>query len=83
MYEVGVGNFLMNLIIVITFILSFLVLMILIWWRIFKKAGYEPALSLLMIVPIVNIVMLFVIAFGKWPIYEKLTSSMNQDKTVK
>lgn len=39
--------------------------------RIFSRAGYPWALGLLMMVPIVNIVMLFVLAFGNWPIFRK------------
>ena len=45
---------------------------IIIYWRIFAKAGYSGALGLLMFVPIANIVMLCVLAFGEWPIYKEL-----------
>jgi len=37
-------------------------------WMIFKKAGFAPALSLLMLVPLVNIVMLYVLAFSTWKV---------------
>jgi hypothetical protein len=37
------------------------------YWQIFKKAGFSPALSLLMLVPFVGIVVLFVVAFSDWP----------------
>lgn len=37
------------------------------FWFIFGKAGYTPWLSLLMIVPVVNVVMLYVLAFAEWP----------------
>lgn len=36
------------------------------FWQIFKKAGMTPALSLLMILPFVNLVMLYVLAFSRW-----------------
>jgi hypothetical protein len=36
------------------------------FWQIFKKAGFAPALSLLMCVPILCIVVLWVIAFVRW-----------------
>lgn len=36
------------------------------FWQIFKKAGMTPALSLLMILPLVNLVMLYVLAFSRW-----------------
>ena len=45
---------------------------VIIYWRIFAKAGYSGALGLLMFVPIVNIVMLCILAFGEWPIYREL-----------
>ena len=36
-------------------------------WRIVRKAGFHGALSLLGLIPIVNIVLLWVFAFVKWP----------------
>jgi hypothetical protein len=42
---------------------------IVIWpfWKIFSKAGFNGALSLLMLIPLVNIVMIFYLAFSQWP----------------
>ena len=37
------------------------------FWKITSKAGYSGWLSLLMIVPIVNLIYLYFIAFAKWP----------------
>ena len=37
------------------------------FWMIFSKAGFSGALSLLMLVPLVNIVMIFFLAFAEWP----------------
>lgn len=37
------------------------------WWKIFVKAGYQGALSLLMLVPGANLVMFFIFAFQEWP----------------
>ena len=45
---------------------------VIVYWRIFAKAGYSGALGLLMFVPIANIVMLCVLAFAEWPIYKEL-----------
>src|SRR5258708_1819176 len=45
---------------------------VIIYWRIFAKAGYSGALGLLMLVPIANIVMLCILAFCEWPIYTEL-----------
>lgn len=36
-------------------------------WRIVAKAGYHGAWSLLIFVPLVNIIMLYVFAFNQWP----------------
>jgi hypothetical protein len=36
------------------------------FWRIFQKAGFPGALSLLMLVPFVNLAMLFVLAYLPW-----------------
>ena len=43
------------------------VIVILPFWRIFQKAGYSGFLSLLMLVPVVNLVMLYFLAFSDWP----------------
>jgi heme/copper-type cytochrome/quinol oxidase subunit 2 len=55
-------------------VLLSIVLSVVIYWRIFSKAGYNGALSLLMFVPIANIIMLCVLAFGEWPIYQELNA---------
>jgi len=44
----------------------------LIFCKIFSKAGYCWALGLLMLVPIANIIMPFVLAFGDWPIQKEM-----------
>ncbi len=37
-------------------------------WHILKKAGYNAAFSLFALIPFVNIILLWVFAFSKWPI---------------
>ena len=61
-------------IILISIIVSLvsIIFAVIVYWRIFAKAGYSGALSLLMFVPIANIVMLCVLAFAEWPIYKEL-----------
>ncbi|MBN1419610.1 MAG: hypothetical protein JXP34_12605 [Planctomycetes bacterium] len=54
------------------FILGMLALTVVIWWKIFSKTGHPGALGLLMLVPIANLVMLLVLAFGEWPIHREL-----------
>ncbi len=41
------------------------------FWFIFRKAGFPPALSLLMAIPFVEIVMKYYLAFAKWPSLKK------------
>ena len=45
---------------------------ILIFCKIFSKAGYCWALGLLILVPFANIVLLFVLAFSDWPVQKEL-----------
>jgi len=42
------------------------------YWFIFRKAGYHPALSLLMIIPFVKLFMKFFLAFADWPSLKKV-----------
>jgi len=49
-----------------------LLLTVILWWKIFAKAGWSGAMGLLMLVPLVNIIMFFVLAFAKWPIQREL-----------
>jgi ABC-type maltose transport system permease subunit len=55
------------LIIFLIFVVVAIVLMLIPYWKIFGKAGFSPALSLLMLVPVVNIAMLYYLAFAEWP----------------
>lgn len=53
-------------------------LMMLLWaaivvvpfWRICMKAGYPGALGLLIVVPLVNLVFLYYLAFATWPAHK-------------
>jgi hypothetical protein len=36
------------------------------YWKIFGKAGFSPALSLLIIVPLANLIVLYYVAFADW-----------------
>ena len=40
------------------------------FWKICSKAGFSGALSLLMLVPIANVVLPFYLAFAPWPSLE-------------
>jgi hypothetical protein len=44
---------------------------IFLWWRIFSKAGYSGAFSLLILAPFGTIIMLCILAFSSWPTEKK------------
>lgn len=58
--------------------LGFFVLLMVPYFRIVSKAGYSGWLSLLMLVPLVNIVMLFVFAFSDWPLEQRARGGQAQ-----
>ncbi|MCX5671441.1 MAG: hypothetical protein NTU94_09010 [Planctomycetota bacterium] len=68
MAAMGVGMLLFFLFIMAVSV----VLTIVIWWKIFSKAGWSGALGLLMLVPFVNLIMCFYVAFATWPIQREL-----------
>lgn len=49
------------------FLLVFSVAVIVPFWRIFPRAGWPAALALLMPVAPVNLILLWVLAFKRWP----------------
>jgi hypothetical protein len=48
-------------------ILIVLLLLVLPIWRILKRLGLSPWLSLLYLVPLVNLICLWVLAYTRWP----------------
>ena len=42
-------------------------LVIIPFWKIFKKAGMYPELSILMFVHVANVIALYYLAFAPWP----------------
>jgi ATP-dependent Zn protease len=36
------------------------------FWKIFKKAGFPPILSVLILVPVVNLITIYVVGFSPW-----------------
>jgi hypothetical protein len=40
------------------------------FWRICARLGYSPWLSLLILVPIANVVLLYFLAFANWPMHK-------------
>lgn len=48
--------------------LAVIPLMIIPFWKIYSKAGFSGWLSLLMVIPFVNLVVLYYVAFSNWNI---------------
>lgn len=53
--------------ILVAVVVAAALLTVLPFWFIFRKAGFHPALSLLMVIPFVDIVLKFYLAFADWP----------------
>jgi hypothetical protein len=51
------------------------IIIILPLWKVFSKAGYPGALSLGMILPVVNIILLYFLGFSDWPVLKELKAS--------
>ena len=47
-------------------------LSVVVHWKIAAKAGYNPALSLLMLVPGANLIVQCIFAFSEWPVEREL-----------
>ena len=58
----------MHLIVLFLLFSIFFPLKVIPYWQIFKKAGFEPALSILTIIPLVNLILLFYVAFSDWKV---------------
>lgn len=74
--DVNMGMAILPIIIIILLTIPVtLLLTVLPFWFICKKAGFPGPLSLLMLVPIGNIVLFFVLAFAEWPALRGQTGS--------
>lgn len=54
------------------FLLVVIAFAVVIYWKLFSKAGYSGWLSLLMFVPLVNLGMIIFLAFSDWPVLKEL-----------
>lgn len=59
-----------------------IVFSVVIFWKIFSKAGYSGAMSLLMFIPIANLVALCILAFGDWPVLQELNMLRQQVRSM-
>ena len=53
------------------FVTAIFLFKLLLWWRIFSKAGYSGAFGLLLLAPFGAIIMLCILAFSAWPMAKK------------
>ena len=60
-----------ELLVILIVILIFAAAVLIPYWKIFGKAGFSPWLSLLMFLPLVNIGLLYFLAFSDWPSLRK------------
>ncbi len=58
--------------IIFLFSIALTVLIIVAYYFIAQRAGYNPWLSLLALVPGVNLILIFVFAFSEWPIQREV-----------
>jgi uncharacterized membrane protein YhaH (DUF805 family) len=70
--QVGPGFAIITAFLVAFIVLVILAVKLLICCKIFSNAGYSWALGLLMLIPIVNIIMMFYLAFADWPVNKEL-----------
>lgn len=61
------GGLGMRELVVVIFTLAVFVGILWPYARIFSRAGYSPWICLLMLVPIVNLIALWVFAYAQWP----------------
>jgi len=52
------------------------------FWKIFTKAGFPGALAILVLVPFVQILMIFFLAFAEWPALKGRGGEMQQPPTA-
>jgi uncharacterized YccA/Bax inhibitor family protein len=62
----------------------YLVIAFICWWKIFSKAGHSGAMGLLILIPVIGeLIMLLILAFGKWPALQdlaRLRQQLNQPR---
>jgi len=69
--------------IVLSMVASFYGVVIVVpFWMIFKKSGFPGALSLLMVVPMVNLIMLYILAFSRWKVVPARGGGLGQFDAV-
>jgi hypothetical protein len=81
-FEPNIAPFFGAFCFIIPLVLIITAVKILVFCKICSKTGFSWALGLLMLVPIANIIMLFVLAFAEWPIERELRSFRQQNQVA-
>lgn len=63
----------------LVFLLIPLILLLLPAWRIVRRAGFSGAWSLLLFIPLVNVVAVYVFAFTDWPVERRRAEPLTLD----
>lgn len=66
------GLFLLPPAVMLVVVLLGVLVAVVAFWQIYRKAGHSGALGLLMLVPVVNVVAMLWLAFSEWPIEKRL-----------
>jgi hypothetical protein len=57
---------------IITWAITSAILIVVPFWRLYKRTGFKPAFSLIALVPGGILVLLWVVAFAKWPAFAEV-----------
>jgi hypothetical protein len=63
---------------VLFFVLAFSILNLVVFCKIYAQAGYPWAMGFLMLIPIVNFIMMLILAFSEWPIQKQVKQLQQQ-----
>jgi hypothetical protein len=54
---------------IISWAIAFTIFFVIPFWRLFKRTGFKPAFALIVLVPGGILVLIWVVAFAKWPAF--------------
>ena len=58
----------------LSLVLLFFVIPVALSWRVLSRVGWNPALALLIFIPLVNVVLFVAFAMSEWPIERELAN---------
>ncbi len=58
--------------------LAMLILHVVVFCKIYARAGYPWAMGFLMLIPIVNFILMLILAFSEWPIQRQVKQLQQQ-----